>query len=164
LFDYQKNWDEESATIYQKANSQPTLNLQNNTILKIKTYSFSIDFSEQIKNGKIDLGLKTTISNNRNEANWLTFKNDLWVNDITNSNLFIYKENINACYFSLEKMFKDSWVITTGLRGEQTNINAILINDGSIVDKYFFNIFPSINIQYVKDPNHIVNVNYRERH
>jgi hypothetical protein len=162
LFDYQKNWDEQSATIYQKSNSQPTLNLQNNTILKIKTYSFSIDFSEPIKNGKIDLGLKTMISNNKNEANWLTFKNDVWVNDMTKSNFFIYKENINACYFSLEKMFKDSWVITTGLRGEQTNTNGTLINDGSIVDKHYFNIFPNINIQYVKDLNHIVNVNYRK--
>ncbi|MDI9311221.1 MAG: outer membrane beta-barrel family protein [Limnohabitans sp.] len=162
LFDYQKKWDEQSATFYQKSNNPSILNLQNNTILKIKTYSFSIDFSEPIKNGKIDLGLKTMFSNNRNEANWLTFKNDVWVNDITKSNLFIYKENINACYFSLEKMFKDSWVITTGLRGEQTNTSGTLINDGSKINKNYFNIFPNIDIQYVKDPSHIISVKYRK--
>ena len=126
-----------------------------------KVYSAAIDVEYPTKSGKFEFGLKSTNTKSENNILWENLVNDSWINDTSKSNHFIYKENINAGYLSYDRAIGDNWQMTVGLRGEHTNSNGDLIG-GEKNERNYFNLFPNVSLQYLKNLNNVFNLSYRK--
>jgi hypothetical protein len=97
----------------------------------------------------IEVGLKTTISNSRNSANYFIDRNSLGkVVDTFQTNTFKYKETINAAYLQLAKTFW-GFTLKPGLRLETTNISGrqIIPYDTSLSIKRT-DVFPYVFLRH----------------
>ncbi|HEX6426816.1 MAG TPA: outer membrane beta-barrel protein, partial [Niastella sp.] len=85
----------------------------------INIYSAKADYVHPLKNNlRFDAGFKVSYVKNDNEVKYVRNDNGTWKPD-DRSNHFIYKENINAGYISLNKKWK-KWSGQAGLRIENT--------------------------------------------
>lgn len=122
---------------------------------KLEIFAAKADHTVQLGNSiKIESGLKSSIINTDNTADYTLFNGTTYVPDLAKSNHFLYKENINAVYSSLEqKLKKLSYQI--GLRYENTHYKATQLGNaiqaGSEFTKTYNNLFPSGFISYEMD-------------
>jgi iron complex outermembrane receptor protein len=122
---------------------------------KLNIFAAKGDYSLQLeKNAKLEVGIKSSIINTDNSANYTLFDGVNWLPDLAKSNHFLYKENINSVYTSIEqKLKKISYQI--GLRYENTQYNATQLGNalqaGSEFTRTYANLFPSGFISYDAD-------------
>ncbi|MFD1628718.1 outer membrane beta-barrel protein [Pseudopedobacter beijingensis] len=107
-------------------------------------YVGKIDYSQPfLKNGKLELGIKSSFVEADNNLSYDTLKNNQWVNDAGSSNYFRYNEQIHAGYLSVNKDL-NSFSIQLGLRGEYTQTKGHQITSDSLVNRNYFQLFPSL--------------------
>jgi len=138
---------------------------QNGTPSIVKIWSGKMDYTYPInKEMKLEAGLKASIVSTDNNYKFLNFNpsNNLWENDPTRSNQFIYDENINAAYLNVNKKFK-STSIQLGLRAEQTNSKGNSITENRVVKRDYLNFFPSVFINQDLSKNHSMGMSYSRR-
>lgn len=122
---------------------------------KLEIFAAKADYTATLgKNVKLEAGLKSSVINTDNTANYTKFNGSVWLPDLAKSNHFLYKENINSVYTSIEqKLKKISYQI--GLRYENTHYNASQLGNalqaGSDFKKTYDNLFPSGFISYDAD-------------
>lgn len=122
---------------------------------KLDIFAAKADYTAQFgKNMKLEAGLKSSVINTDNTADYTIFNGSVWAPDLAKSNHFLYKENINSVYTSIEqKLKKISYQI--GLRYENTHYNATQLGNasqaGSEFTKTYDNLFPSGFISYDVD-------------
>jgi outer membrane receptor protein involved in Fe transport len=114
------------------------------------------------KDMKLETGLKSSFVKTDNNFLFENYINNDWVNDLTRSNHFVYDENINAAYLNLNRKFK-STSVQLGLRGEQTNSKGNSITENRVVDRHYFNLFPSVFINQELSKNNDLGVSYSRR-
>ena len=78
------------------------------------------------------------------------------------SNQFIYDENVNAAYGNLNKQFKNT-SIQLGLRVEQTNSTGNLVTTNTIVERSYWDFFPTFFVQQKLDKNNQIGFSYSRR-
>ncbi|MBC7749031.1 MAG: outer membrane beta-barrel protein [Methylotenera sp.] len=159
-FEYGKDINENFTTNY-FTNISPDVLLRDFASGTNRVYSAAVDFEYPSSIGNFEFGLKSNNTKSDNNIIWENHPNDAWINDPSKSNHFIYKENINAGYISYDKALGDNWQVTLGVRGEHTHSVGNLIGTKQNIRNYF-NLFPNINIQYLKDLNNVFNLNYRK--
>lgn len=159
-FEYKKNVNENFITKY-FTNNTPDVLLRDFANGNNKVYSAAVDFECPSNIGNFEFGLKSTNTKSDNDIIWENLLNDVWTNDSSKSNHFIYKENINAGYATYDKSLGDNWQITLGIRGEHTHSNGRLIGGEQNIRNYF-NLFPNLNVQYLKNLNNVFNFSYRK--
>ena len=122
---------------------------------KLSIFSVKADYILQIgKNAKFEAGLKSSSINTDNTANYQIFNGTAWTADLQKSNHFLYQENINSVYSSLEHKL-NRLTYQVGLRYENTNYtgnqlgNALQV--GSKFSKHYQNLFPSGYLTYEVD-------------
>ena len=122
---------------------------------KLDIFAAKADYTLQLgKTAKLEAGLKSSVINTDNTADYTKFNGSVWLPDLAKSNHFLYKENINSVYTSLEqKLKKFSYQI--GLRYENTHYNATQLGNalqaGSEFTKTYDNLFPSGFLTYDVD-------------
>ncbi len=141
--------------------------LQNNVDVNIKIASAKIDYSKKLtNNATIEMGIKTVMSNTKNNLQVLNNINDNWLQDTGKTNLFNYKENINAAYLNYNRAFKKI-TIQAGLRAEYTRVSATSINlknqQINNPDTSYINLFPTFFVQYKASDNHQFGINIGKR-
>jgi len=130
----------------------------------IDIYAAKLDYTHPLKGQvKLSAGLKYSLVNSDNNSQFEIFKNDQWVNDPGNTNHFIYKENVNAAYASLDKTFKKGWSANAGLRGEQTIIHTDQLSSDSLNKNDYFDLFPNLSLTKMINQNHILSLSYTRR-
>ncbi|PWG82664.1 TonB-dependent receptor domain-containing protein [Pararcticibacter amylolyticus] len=143
-------------------NGNPEL-LRNHTPSKIHIYSVKADYTYPLsKRMKLETGLKSSMVKTDNNFQFNRFLEEAWQNDPRRSNHFIYDENINAAYIN----YRIEWKKTTlqaGLRGEQTNSKGNLVTTDSVVNRHYFNLFPSGVISHNFTDNHTIGLSYSRR-
>lgn len=159
-FEYRKDVNENFTSNY-FANNTPDVLLRDFANGNNKVYSATVDFEYPSNIGNFEFGLKSTNTKSDNDINWENLLNDVWTNDPSKSNYFIYKENINAGYISYDKALGNNWQITLGIRGENTHSDGRLIGGEQNIRNYF-NLFPNLNVQYLKNLNNVFNFSYRK--
>ncbi len=134
---------------------------QNNAI---NVYSLKADLTNMFKNGvNVEAGLKASWVNTDNKAVFGIFQNNVWVNDTTRSNHFLYKENIGAAYLSVSKKINPKWEAKIGLRAEYTLASGIqYVNYRSFMKNYIAP-FPTAFVGYKMDSNNQFELNYGRR-
>ncbi|HEV8285356.1 MAG TPA: TonB-dependent receptor [Chitinophagaceae bacterium] len=121
-------------------------------------YSAKADYTHPLKKGsKFEAGVKSSYVNTDNASNYFNLLMADWQIDYKKTNRFLYKENINAAYFSFSKQYKKLGV-QAGLRFENTNYKGHQLGNPQKADstfsKNYNSLFPTIFLSYGASKNH----------
>lgn len=145
-------------------NTLEYLYAQNNSVQDIKNYSAKTDFYLPYKWANIEFGAKITKTLSRNDVHVDFYeKPDKIQLQLTQSDKFRYKENLQALYFSLHKQLNKKWEAKAGLRGEYTQTQANSITTDSIVNRNYYKIFPTAYLLYKHDTKNTFSANFSRR-
>jgi iron complex outermembrane receptor protein len=136
--------------------------------IEIKTAK--IDYSNPLKGGgAIEAGLKTSLVNTENTANFFNIRNAEIAPSKELTNSFRYNENINAAYVNFNKEF-GKFTLQSGLRLENTNIDGLQYGSlnnkkDSTFQRNYTNLFPTIYLAYKLDTTdtHQIGFSYGRR-
>jgi len=143
--------------------SKPDYLFRNAAPTTTRIWSAKTDYAYPFaKDMKMEMGLKTSFVKTDNNFSFENFVNGAWTNDIKRSNQFLYDENINAAYTNVNKKFGKN-TIQLGLRAEQTNSKGNSITESKIVNRHYFNLFPSVFINRELSKNHDMGFSYSRR-
>ncbi|HEX2684632.1 MAG TPA: outer membrane beta-barrel protein, partial [Ferruginibacter sp.] len=107
----------------------------------INIYSVKSDYVHPLKNNvRFDAGFKVSYVKNDNEVKYERNEGGAWKPD-NRSNHFIYQENINAGYVSLNKKWK-KWSAQAGLRVENTVAKGKQVTNDSSFTRNYTSLFP----------------------
>lgn len=125
-----------------------------NTPSYINIYAAKSDLTIPLKNGKFEAGVKTSVVNTDNAANYFNLVNGAFVPDYSNTNRFLYNENINAAYINYNQQL-GRFAVQAGLRAENTNGNGHQLGNVTQKDSSFINhytdLFPTAYFSYKLD-------------
>ena len=143
---------------------------RNETPVNIDIYNFKFDYEKKIRGGKIGLGFKSNLVKTNNTFNFFTDDvNSIPVKDLNRSNLFNYKEFVNAGYFNFYSALNKKWSYQLGLRLEQTNSEGILNRQDTIIQldndvkKSYLDYFSSAAITWQFNEKNTFNLSYSRR-
>ena len=129
----------------------------------INIYSAKADYETNFKKGKLGIGAKLSFVNTDNDFKRYNVYGAVNAYDSGRSNLFKYKENINALYVNYNRQF-NGVMIQAGLRAEQTTVkgDSYGFAYNTQQDKFepytgafkrdYFNLFPSVAVTFNKNP------------
>lgn len=126
----------------------------------VNIYTFKMDYNQNLKRGiKLETGIKSGYVNTDNTAGYFNVIGGSKTVDLTKTNRFQYKENINAAYVNLSKEIK-KWGLQAGLRMENTNNSGNQFGNPLHADSSFKNsytgLFPNVFVSYkVNDKNQL---------
>lgn len=144
-------------------NQTNTSNLRNLVDAKIDILAAKVDFAWPFsKTLKFESGLKSSLVTTNNDFVSEQLGNGQWSDVLGRSNLFIYKENINAAYTNLSQNWK-KWQLQLGLRAEHTHSKGESITANKVVDRNYISLFPSIFLKQELNKNHSLNYSYSRR-
>lgn len=130
---------------------------------KTDVYIGKIDYTEPLgKSAKLESGLKSSVIHSDNNLKYDVLTNGNWVPDKTSSNHFRYKEQIHAGYLNFQKEFKH-FNIQAGLRGEYTRTQGHQITSDSLLNRNYFQLFPSLFVNKPFGKEHELQAAYSRR-
>lgn len=137
--------------------------LQQNTKYDFDIFVAKADYSQTInKSWRLESGIKTTSTTSISDQQFLRKTGSIFTNDPTRTNIFRYKENINAVYTSIGWK-KDKLNIQAGFRVEQTIGEGYqMVNDSSF-KRSRIDIFPSLFINYIVSDKYTIGLNYSRK-
>ncbi|MBM7418411.1 MULTISPECIES: TonB-dependent receptor domain-containing protein [Chryseobacterium] len=147
-----------------------TLKLSDNSIQYVNTRSivepqvFSLqgDLELPFSFGTIETGLKFNQFKNATDLQYFNIINNQYVPDLQRANLFEYKEENYAAYFSYAKSFGEHWETKAGLRYENTQVQSFTPST-NLENKYNYGQwFPSAFVSYKKEKN-VFSLSYSRR-
>jgi hypothetical protein len=142
---------------------RPIVYTRNNTPSIIDIKAFKVDYNVSLtKTVKLEAGVKSSWVKTDNDLQAEEFVNNAWRNDVHRSNQFIYDENVNAAYTNLNKQFKNTSV-QIGLRLEQTNSKGNLITTNTVVERSYWDFFPTLFVQQTLSKNNQLGFSYSRR-
>ncbi len=155
-------------------NSEAQSNLLNNISLgitnnenkqRISNFSSRIDFEMPYKFANLTYGANISATKTNNDVE--TSFNNITATSInlgTNqTNVFEYKENVQALYFDTDKEINSKWGVKTGLRIEFTQTSGFsqTINKTNKINYYKF--FPTVYFSYKQNQNNTYIFNFSRR-
>jgi len=128
----------------------------------IDIYSIKSDYTHPMKgNMRFDAGFKVSYVDNDNQVDYMRLDNGNWVPD-GRSNHFVYDENINAAYVSLNKKWK-KFSAQTGLRLENTISKGHQLTTDSSFKRNYTSLFPTVYLNYEASKNHQFTLSFGRR-
>jgi iron complex outermembrane receptor protein len=141
----------------------------NSTPTNIDIYTAKLDVEQKLWKGKFGYGAKFSYVKTNNTFDFFDYTNNIPVKDPSQSNSFVYTENVNAAYINYNRSFKDKWSLQAGLRTEQTNSEGDLTRADGIsqpddtVKRSYFDLFPSAAISYNLNDKNTFGLTYSRR-
>ncbi|MBV9988725.1 MAG: outer membrane beta-barrel protein [Chitinophagaceae bacterium] len=167
---YRSNSDQSFLnTIYTaagSAKSQQQISAEVPSVIDI--YAAKADYTQMLGKTKMETGIKSSFVTSDNEADYFNVNGGLRTVDYNNTNRFIYKENINAAYLSLNRTLKRI-TLQAGLRLENTNGSGHqlgnLYRPDSAFTKHYTSLFPTAYLSYKLDSagNDLLNLSMGRR-
>jgi hypothetical protein len=128
----------------------------------INIYSIKSDYVHPLKKDmRFEAGFKSSFVRNDNEVDYERDQNGVWVKD-SRSNRFVYNENINAAYATLNKKWK-KWSIQAGLRLENTIAEGHQVTNDSTFTRDYTSLFPTSFINYDVNKSNSFTLSYGRR-
>lgn len=138
------------------------LTLRGNIPGLINIYSAKADYTHPLKKDmRLEAGFKVSYVNNDNKVEYERNDGVGWAPD-ARSNHFIYDENINAAYVSVNKKWK-KWSTQAGLRMENTNAKGRQVINDSGFTRHYTSLFPTMYLNYEANKNHTFTLSYGRR-
>lgn len=130
---------------------------------KIDIYSIKSDYTRPMKKDmRLDAGFKLSYVDNDNRVEYLRGDNGGPMEKDSRSNHFLYRENINAAYVSLNKKWK-KFSGQAGLRLENTVAQGKQVTNDSTFTRNYTSLFPTMYLNYEVAKNHLLTVSYGRR-
>src|SRR5699024_4481574 len=128
-----------------------------------KDLRFNAEYKRPLgEKGKLETGLRT-------DTEWMdtgygaaTLENGTWVPEAAFSQNFLYTENVNAAFAILGGEF-GNFSGQIGLRAENTNIRTEIKETGDVNEQNYWNVFPSVFLNYSFNDQQSVQVSYSRR-
>lgn len=130
--------------------------------VKIDIYVAKLDFTKMLGNAKIETGLKYSNVRSDNDLQFEHFVDNQWQDYEGRPNHFVYTEQIGAGYADYSQAF-GKVSVKFGLRGEYTFSDGNSITMSNRVKRNYFNVFPSANLGYTFDENHVLSLGYARK-
>lgn len=148
-------------TINDRDNEQ-NVAIPSDLIYRIYTGQVDVELPQRFVN--IDFGLKyTDIINNSG----IEYYNDIrgkYVQDMSRSNTFNYKEKVIAGYVNLNKELVEKIVVQFGLRYEYSFVKGITPNSiEKDVQRNYSKLFPTFYFSYEPTESRVLNISYSKR-
>lgn len=141
-------------------------NFRNNTRTDINLYTAKADYEQDLFKGKLGAGFKSSYVETDNKLDFYNVVENVDYIDSTRSNLFKYRENINAVYANYNQKIK-KFSFQLGLRAEQTvskgKLESQTTQEYEQIDRNYFNLFPSAALTYEKNEKNSFNLTYSRR-
>ncbi|MBF0598292.1 TonB-dependent receptor domain-containing protein [Faecalibacter rhinopitheci] len=138
-----------------------SLNALTNSNQKINIYTANIDFDHPLSWGNLSYGAKFSYVNNKSYSDYYDIDNQL--HDLSKSDSFDYKENINALYVSFRKPWSEKWTSQIGLRLENTNTKGSSESISNINKKEYTKLFPTFYTMYKPNKKNSLILSYSKR-
>lgn len=128
----------------------------------IDIYATKLDYEQAIGKSKLQLGAKYSRVKSDNDVQYSHLINNQWQEYEGRSNHFIYTEQITAGYADWSSSY-GKFSTKLGLRAEYSQSDGNSITLKNRVERNYFDLFPSANVAYNADPNHIISANYARK-
>ena len=128
----------------------------------IDIYSIKSDYTKPIKNGRIEAGVKVSTVRNDNLVGYENKVGNDWEKDEIRSNHFIYEEQINALYVSINKQIK-KWTLQGGLRMENTIADGNQVTSKTTFKRDTTNLFPTAFASYAVNQKNTLTLSFGRR-
>jgi len=135
--------------------------LRNTNPQNIRILSAKADFTQPVGKGKIDFGLKTSQSHTDNDLLFEKYDGSMWINDPSQTNHFVYTEQIHAGYVNFSQSF-GKFGLQAGLRAEYTSSKGDQKTITEINDTTYVNLFPTLYVNYRLSQVQTFNIGYRK--
>ncbi len=136
---------------------------QNSTNQNIENYSAKIDVQHPFKWANLSYGVKTTFTKTDSDVAFYNTTTGVPVFDVTQSNEFMYSENINALYADISKPLGKKWQTKIGVRFENTRTKGISKTNNQTDINSYNKLFPSIFLGYTPSRNNMYHLSYSKR-
>jgi len=159
---------------YSPSNGNELYRVVNNMIspTDITIRSLKTDYEQSFKKGRLGIGGKASLVNTKNNFERYDVAGNNKTLDLSRSNFFEYKENVNAFYVNYNRQLK-GFMIQGGLRMENTSSegNSYPLNTNGSINKNsnetfsrsYTDLFPSGAITFNKNPKSQLNFTYSRR-
>jgi len=129
----------------------------------IDIYVAKLDYEHPLsKSSKLEMGTKYSNVKSDNDLLFEKSVNNEWVNDVSRTNHFVYKEQIAAAYLDYNNSI-GKWSLKAGLRGEYTFSDGNSITMSKRVKRNYFELFPNANLSYSFNEKHILSLGYTRK-
>ncbi len=139
----------------------------------IDLFSLKADYEKNYLGGRLAFGGKVGMVNTDNTLERYDVVTNGKIMDTANSNVFTYKENINALYINYNKQLQKGVMIQFGLRAENTHSTGNSMgykkqgngwgNYDSTIKRDYTDIFPSAALTFNKNPMNQWTIAYSRR-
>jgi hypothetical protein len=163
-FRYNKTWKDDLITNFFDPSGTQVLApylLMNNSPAVNEIRSLSADYSQPLGKGRLEAGLKATLTTTDNDINWQQQLEKQWVTDKGKTNHFIYDENIYAAYATYSRTIR-KFDLQAGLRTEQTYTKGTSLTLNQVNKRDQLNLFPSLVVMYNHSEKHQYGFSYRK--
>lgn len=137
-----------------------------NTPIDIAIATFKTDFEQNVRKGKLGLGVKFSYVNTENTFDFFNRVNGMDVFDDAQSNQFDYTERINAVYVNYNYKWT-KWNLQLGVRIENTisdgNLLSMQVNEDARVERNYTDLFPSGGLTYQMNRKNQFALTYSKR-
>lgn len=130
---------------------------------EIINYSINLDMEHPTKFINLNYGARISQIKTDNLFNFFSINENNETIDLSQSNLFLYKENIQAVYLSGQKTFNEKWEAKLGLRYEFTQTEGFSQTINQTNTNNYQKLFPTFYLSYTPYENHAFNINYGKR-
>lgn len=114
------------------------------------------------KTTKLETGFKISSVKTDNNLKYDSLLNGKYENAVTQSNQFIYTENVYAAYAIFKKTIRNTDV-QLGLRAEQTKSDGYSVTLQSHVKRSYLDFFPTFSLDQKLSESHKIGLNYSKR-
>ncbi|WP_158797931.1 outer membrane beta-barrel family protein [Pedobacter sp. L105] len=130
-----------------------------NINIKAIKVDYTLPFTKKFK---LDAGVK--IADVKSDNNYI-YENNLagnWIFDNTKSNQFLYDEQVDAAYTTLNLSVGKA-NIQAGLRAEHTKSTGNSVTTNELTERDYTNLFPSLLVSQTFDADHTMNFSYSRK-
>lgn len=130
----------------------------------VNIFSVKTDYTQKLRGtARLDAGLKASFVKTVNDARYDSLINNVQVTDKGRTNYFIYEEQIQAAYASVNKPLGKKWETQVGLRLENTFVQGLQRITGERFNRQYAQLFPTVYISYKLNEANSFVVNYGRR-
>ncbi|CAM1357437.1 TonB-dependent receptor domain-containing protein [Tenacibaculum halocynthiae] len=143
--------------------NQSYIEAKNSINQNIKNYSGRIDMEHPSKWANFSYGVKTTFTKTDSDVAFYNISAGAPIFDPTQSNTFMYSENINALYADMSKPLSEKWQLKMGLRFENTRTKGVSKTNNQTDINSYNKLFPSVFLGYNPSRTNMFNLSYSRR-
>lgn len=129
----------------------------------INNYAANIDYLKKTAKGHTWLmGVSYNHTNTDNDTRQDNLVDNVFVNDVNQTNHFIYKERILGAYITYERKLSEKFSGKIGTRYEMTRSSGEILDKTSF-DRNYNNLLPYLNLNYAINADHNLTYSFSSR-